>query len=61
MDAVPVPFRFGPCASLQRHGKDAAVVFVFEHLISVIGMEEEHPSIVRLTHETHKWLERQVS
>jgi hypothetical protein len=54
MDAVPVPFRFGPCASLQRHGKDAAAVFVFEHLISVIGMEEEHPSIVRLTHETHK-------
>jgi hypothetical protein len=60
MEADPWLSRFRPGASLPRNGNDATVVFVFEELISVIGMEKEHASIVGLIHAADKWLERQV-
>lgn len=61
MDGGPMFSRFGLSASLQRNGKDEAVVFVFEQLISVIGMKKEHVSMIGPIHATGKWLERQVS
>jgi hypothetical protein len=61
MEPGPQLSRFGSGASLPRNGNDAAVVFVFEELVSVFGVEKEHDSIVDLFPIIDKWLERHLS
>jgi hypothetical protein len=53
--------RFRPSASLSGSGTDTAVVFAFEELKSVFGVEKEHASIVGLSDTIDKWLERHLS